>query len=283
MIRETPGVVLALLRAAGADVPAHIEAAGASGAFSVALDDFSADDVVVLRDRQGAIERVVVVEVQRSRSEDKLFTLPIYQAIARRRHRAPCEVLVVALDEGFASSLRRPIPLGGGSVFVATVVGVAELRAAPERIGRVSAEVAFLRALVLGREDASVVLEAARTFDALPPERAMLYFDLIVEALPDALRRDVERDLMQQQGYQPKSEFLRSFMEKRHAEGREEGREEGRARLRAVVRSVLVSRGVTMTAADVERLDACTDLDVLTTWVERAISATTAADVFDRG
>ncbi|MBX3187499.1 MAG: hypothetical protein KF819_10815 [Labilithrix sp.] len=294
VIREAPAIVLALLRAAGVDVPAGLEATGASGSFSIALDDFNADGAVVLRDERGAVERVVVVEVQRARSDDKRFTLPVYQAIARRRHRAPCEVLVLALDDGFANLLRHPIPLGGGSFFVATVVGRAELRALPQRVARVGPEMAFLRALVLGPEDASVVLEALGTFDDLPQERAMLYFDQILEALPDALRRDVERELMQQQGYEPKSEFLRNFIERRREEGHveghvkgleqglEQGREEGRDRLRSAIRSVLGAREIAMTAAHEQKLVACSDLDVLASWVERAARATSAADVFDR-
>ncbi|MBX3192807.1 MAG: hypothetical protein KF819_37835 [Labilithrix sp.] len=283
MIREAPAVVVALLRAAGIDVPAHVEATGTNAAFSIAVDDFNADDAVVLRTPTGETERVVVVEVQRAWSDEKLLTLPIYQAIARRRHKAPCEVLVLALDDDFADALRRPIPLGGGSFFAATVVGRAELRLMPERIARVSPQVAFLRALVLGAEDPAIVLDAVKSFDELPPERAVLYFDLISEALPKAIRLSVEK-LMLHQGYQPRSAFVKELMEQWRAEGRREGREEGREEacpvVRNAIRALLRSRHIVITADHEQALEACTDLGVLATWAERAATASSARDVF---
>ncbi|MBX3188980.1 MAG: hypothetical protein KF819_18310 [Labilithrix sp.] len=275
MIREAPSIVVALLRAAGVDVPADVEAAGASAAFSIAVDDFNADDAVVLRNERGEIERVIVLEVQRAWSDEKLLTLPIYQAIARRRHKAPCEVLVLALDDDFADALKRPIPLGGGSFFAAAVVGRDELRRIPELIAHVSPEVAFLRALVLGNEDPAIIVDAVKSFDELPPERAVLYFDLISEAFPKASRLAMEK-LMLHQGYQPKSEIVRSLLEK----GREEGREEGRALARTAIRAILRARRIVMTAADDRALEACSDLDVLARWTERAATAESAGEVF---
>jgi hypothetical protein len=65
-------------------------------------------------------------------------------------------------------------------------------------------------------------------------------------------------------------------------EGIEEGREEGRAGLRAAIRAVLRSRQITMTEADESTLQACTDLNVLASWAERAADAESARDVFDR-
>ncbi|MBX3192809.1 MAG: hypothetical protein KF819_37845 [Labilithrix sp.] len=287
MIREAPAVVVALLRAAGVDLPADLEASGASAAFSIAVDDFNADDAVVLRSAAGETERVVVVEVQRAWSDEKLLTLPIYQAIARRRHKAPCEVLVLALDDDFANALRRPIPLGGGSFFTATVVGRAELRAMPRRIASVSPEVAFLRALVLGGEDPAVVVDAVKSFDELPPERAVLYFDLISEAFPKAIRLSVEK-LMLHQGYQPRSAFVKELLEKGREEGREEGREQGREQgreeacpvVRNAIRALLRSRHIVTTADHEQALEACTDLGLLATWAERATTASSARDVF---
>lgn len=287
-LRATPALVLSVLRTARADVPDDVVATEISASFSPIIDDLHVDDAVALRDTSGALERVVLVDVQISRVDDKLFTLPVYQALARRRHRAPCEVVVLALSERVARRLRAPIALGGGSVFRATVVGKAELAALDPQTTAMPAEMTLLRTLVVNRDRPQEILDALTAFDDMPEQIGMLYSDLTVRALSHAVRRAVER-LMQQQGYQPKSRLLRNILERGREEGREQGREEGReegreqglAVVRATIRTVLGGRGVALGADHEARLSACRDPDVLVKWATRAATAADPADVFE--
>ena len=64
-------------------------------------------------------------------------------------------------------------------------------------------------------------------------------------------------------------------------EVREEGREEGRVEDRAkITLRILELRGIPVPDAVRERVQACTDLENLTVWSERAVHATTADDLF---
>jgi hypothetical protein len=62
---------------------------------------------------------------------------------------------------------------------------------------------------------------------------------------------------------------------------REEGREQGRAEARAeMVLRVLEWRGISVPDTIRERVEACTDLDQLETWAQRAVHATEATELF---
>jgi hypothetical protein len=273
MIRGKPDLALVLLRAAGADAPPRALAAGVGEALSPVIEDYRPDCIVELRDERAVLERVVVVEVQRRRDRKKLFALPVYQALARARHKVPCDVLVIAPSPPVADWLRRPVALGSGSLFRATVVGSEELwlRSEPE-----GAEVAFLRALAHGGTEPALVLTAARLLDRLTDSRALLYFDVILRALPDATRRMVEV-LMQNEELEFESPYLRGLLARGRAEGRATGRAEG---LRIALRGVLASRGITLEREDEARLAAKDDLHMLEAWIRCACVATTAREVF---
>ncbi|AJE85376.1 hypothetical protein SLNWT_5000 [Streptomyces albus] len=64
-------------------------------------------------------------------------------------------------------------------------------------------------------------------------------------------------------------------------EGRQEGRQEGRASAKAEdVLKVLDARGITLTDAHRQHLTTCQDLDLLDTWFDRSLVATTAQEIF---
>ncbi|MBD0842746.1 hypothetical protein [Streptomyces sp. TRM68416] len=68
--------------------------------------------------------------------------------------------------------------------------------------------------------------------------------------------------------------FFRSETSQRlRAEGRAEGRAED-------VLLILDTRGIEVPDAARERIASCTDLDELRTWLTRAVTATTADDLF---
>ena len=110
------------------------------------------------------------------------------------------------------------------------------------------------------------VLEAPEALQNPVPVRALYEADVAHEV---ALR-----NLLQRQGYES-LEALRS-------ESAEEGRVEGQlATARASLRRVLAKRGLAATVEQELRIDACEELAVLERWLDGAIVATSAAEVFD--
>jgi hypothetical protein len=86
-----------------------------------------------------------------------------------------------------------------------------------------------------------------------------------VEALydRDAAHEATLANLLQRRGYRD--------LEAVREEGREEGREAGRVEaLRDAVRSLLTTRGVTIDAAELARIEACDDVERLKRWLVRA-------------
>ncbi len=299
MIRDKPSFVLALAEAAGAALPDGATATSLGEAVAP-VRDYLPDAAVAIHDGRGALDRVVIVEVQLRRREDKAFSLPVYQALARARHPAPCEVLVVTPALTVATWLATPIELGGGSLFRALVVGPDELLrldAARRRATGssrdaqpdVAVEIAFLRAVAHGRHDLQLVTSAGLLFDAkLPDDRAALYFDVILDVLPISKRRALE-SFMEKERLKFRSEFMRNLVKeglekglekglaKGHARGLEEGRVEG---LRGALRAILDAREIQLSTAQTRQLERCEDPAVLDAWVQRAARATTADDVF---
>ncbi|WP_225078001.1 MULTISPECIES: hypothetical protein [unclassified Streptomyces] len=120
------------------------------------------------------------------------------------------------------------------------------------------------------------------------------------EALPNLHRRDPDKDLLtddentagilielteQGLGKTPAADLWRhlmaadlSFFQSQTAQNlRAEGRAEGRAE---DVLLVLERRGVEISEEDRERIVGCADLDTLSIWFARAITATSTAELF---
>ena len=84
--------------------------------------------------------------------------------------------------------------------------------------------------------------------------------------------------------------FLESIGEKRGraeglAEGKAEGLAEGKAEgavgsTREALRTVLSERGLSLSKADRERIEKCTDVEQLSAWLRRAVTADSVSEVF---
>ncbi|MGW2316298.1 hypothetical protein [Streptomyces sp. NPDC001680] len=76
---------------------------------------------------------------------------------------------------------------------------------------------------------------------------------------------------------QVRAEGREQGREQAREEGRAEGRIEGR---REMILRILEWRGIPVTDGARERVAACTDLDQLEVWAQRAVHATDAAGLF---
>ncbi|MGQ0573274.1 MAG: hypothetical protein ACT4RN_03605 [Pseudonocardia sp.] len=110
------------------------------------------------------------------------------------------------------------------------------------------------------------VLPAA--FASVGPERASLYYDIVLAALPAAAQRYLEV-LVRTGTYEYQSDFARRYFS--------QGKAEGEAR---AVLAVLAARKIDVPEDAHRRISECTDLDQLDTWVRRAVTATTIDELF---
>jgi hypothetical protein len=196
----------------------------------------------------------------------------------------------VTADPDTARWASEAIELGVGVAWRALVVGpegIPVLTNVAQAIRE--PHLAVLSLMAHGRDDdvatAVAVATAAATGAAgLPEPLRVLCFALIESSLGDAARKSFA---MLPQGQRFFSENQRRLFAEGRAEGIAEGEAKGRAEgraegLRAAVVAALRTRSVQLGEAGRARLDACSDVDALTRWLTRAVTAATAAEIFDQ-
>lgn len=239
--------------------------------------EYRADTVVVLTAAQAPV-LAVIVEIQLNRDPAKRWTWPIYLAGLRGRLRCPAVLLVVCLDPTVARWCAIPIELGPGATLAPLVLGpqLVPVVTDPAHAAR-APELAVLSAIAHGGDPArGLVLDALLgAFAAVAPDRAALYCDIVLAALPAAAGRYLEALVTATYEYQ--SEFARGYVAEGRAEGEAAGRAEGEAR---AVLAVLEARGVDVADEVRARITGCSDLDQLDAWVRRAATAASAQDLF---
>lgn len=105
----------------------------------------------------------------------------------------------------------------------------------------------------------------------------MLLNDVPVEVLWDEASADAAtfRNLLQRKGY--------ADLDAVRAEGRDEGREEGRRSMaKETLRELLARREIALSAADEARIAACSSVETLRRWIDRAIDGQTADQIWAR-
>lgn len=277
MFRYRPTLAAELLTdALGINLPVYEQARLESGEFTdVTPTEYRADSVVVLATGDTPV-LAVVVEAQLGRDRDKRWTWPVYLATLRARLCCSTVLLVVCVDATTAAWCGAPIDLGHpGWVLSPLVLG-------PDRVPLVTdadqasraPELAVLSAMAhRAHPDRNKVLHALLSaLAAVDPERATLYSDVVLAALPAAARRYLEA-LMTTRTYEYQSDFVRRYV----FQGRAEGRAEGEAK---AVLAVLDARGIDIPDDARARITECSDLDQLDIWVRRAATARSINDLF---
>jgi hypothetical protein len=139
-------------------------------------------------------------------------------------------------------------------------------------------ELAMLSALSHGggSERENVLKAFLVALGEVDPDFGVLYYDLVFDALPMAARRDLE-ELMATGTYEYQSGFARRYFSQGEAKGEAMGEARGRS---ADVLTVLDVRGVAVPDDVRARILACTDQQVLGTWLRRAVTADSIDDIF---
>jgi hypothetical protein len=226
-----------------------------------------ADAVIKLTDGDDRPVFAIVVEVQMGRDPDKAWSWPMYVTNLRARLRCPVILLVVCADSGTAAWAATPIELGPGWVVTPWVVGPDQVPVLtePDR-ARQSPQLAVLSALAHGGDpDRTQVLDALlAAYAVVDRDRAGLYHDLMLVTLPAAALQYLEAQ-MAIGTYEYQSDFARGYFSRGEAD--------------AVLR-VLAARGIDIPDDIRLRINECTDLEQLRTWVTRAATATSVHDLF---
>ena len=269
VLREQPALVPTLLRdVLGVPLPPFATAELGDAGFTQAMPaELRADLVVHLRGEgpERAPVMAVVVEVQRARDDDKLWSWPLYLAALHARSRCPSCLIVIATDDATARWAARPIMTWQpGSPFVPLVLG-------PEQFPRVELEqahdqpwMAILSALVHGNRPGgtATTLAAFEAMSVLPEPQARVCYDLLRSSLNEAARRALEEE-MDPGKYRFKSDHAKLHFGEGWKQGQEEGRQEGRSEAARELVLTLADRYGAVTSELRARVEACGDPDQL--------------------
>ena len=228
---------------------------------------------------------VVVIEAQTSSDKHGTrFRWPYYAAFLFTKYRRPVVFAVVTNDAAIARSARVPIEIGPPqwpwmsarpTVFGPDTEPVITEVAVAER----DIDAAIFSALVHSRsEQINVILEALHVaLSSVDPKTIAGLVDFIESGLGDTAARTKWRQLMKTSRFPYVSEVRAEAYEK----GYEEACDERHAREAKLVEQVLDKRGITMMATDRERIISCRDEASIDAWLDRMITVTTIAELFD--
>jgi hypothetical protein len=244
----------------------------------VAPTAYYADAVAILRDRANRPVTGVIVEVQLRTDKDKLLSWPVYVSTLRAKLACAAVLLVIAPNPAVAAWARQPIELGHPGFRLTPVV--IEFDDVPWVRDRAAAlrlpELAMLS--VMAHPELEIAEVAIEAISGLPEDRRRLYLDIILMALPEAIRRILEARM---QGYEYQSNFARTYYGQGREEGRQEGQQDGlRAAVVALARAKLgeLSDGDLAAIKDVSDLHALTELVASLGQARSARKARTALD-----
>lgn len=241
---------------------------GSNDASNVVPDEFKADMVTVIRDRRtGAPLVLVIIEPQGREDKAKRFSWPSYIANLRAAHECETAVLIVVCwDATEADKCRKAIPLGHpGLVLFPIVIGPrdgANLGGDPWLTVLSGSMGAIDLDAEAGRR---AVLDAIRdTRSNIPVTRTLTA--IILGVASDAARTELEAMMVTK-------EYKNDFFDRAEAQG------EARGKGKALVK-VLRSRNIELTPEQDELIASCLDSVQFDAWLDRALTATSADDVF---
>jgi Pyruvate/2-oxoacid:ferredoxin oxidoreductase gamma subunit len=134
-----------------------------------------------------------------------------------------------------------------------------------------SPELAVFSAIAHGSDPhGSDVLHALLTaIRGIDPARATQYADVVLALLQGAAKHEWE-DLLKTGTYEYQSDFARRYV----AEGKAEG-------LAEAILDVLAARGFEVPSDMRARIEVCTDVAQLGTWIKQAVTCGSVRDLFD--
>ncbi|MEV5574073.1 hypothetical protein AB0L06_28890 [Spirillospora sp. NPDC052269] len=224
--------------------------------------------------------RAIVHEVQRSAGRKDLerisYSWPEYVTSIRRRFQCPTTIMALCPTSSIAQRVRAPMKTGhpGFDLKVLAytphdlkpIVDPAQAKECPEWV--------LLSAPAHADEGGPPVLEAmAAALQVTNEDFRGQYYDYVLGHLSEAARRTLEA-IMKTDAYKPQSDWGRQIW----SEGEATGEAKGKA---TALLAVLRSRGIEVPTAAADRINACTDLDVLDGWLRKVAFVGNAEALFD--
>ncbi|MCZ4514414.1 hypothetical protein O3Q52_41055 [Streptomyces sp. ActVer] len=234
-----------------------------------------ADSVVRVNTKDG--DFLLVLESQGKKDERKRGSWPYYLSYLYEKYR--CEPVLVVMTQssstarwaaqpirfglpGWSSLVVRPMVLGPDNVPVIT----------DEKEAAQDVSLAVLSAITHGGgpRAAAILGPLAAALETVDPAIAALLVQLVTSGLGDSQAKEIWRDLMAPVNYF----FRHPVAEQVRHETRVEDHVE-------MTLKILELRGLQVTDSVRVRVRACSDLDQLKTWSERAVHVADAMDLFD--
>jgi hypothetical protein len=275
LVREHPEIAAELVRGTpGVKLPARLGVSLAPTDMSAVVPvQYLADIVVLITDAAtGKPVLAVIIEPQLRSSKTKRYSWPVYLTTARRVSKCPQALLVVLCpDPAEARKCRTPIRTGHPGFDLVPIV--IDSSAPPGAAGGGPYLTVF--AASMGGIDMASEPGARRVLDAMASPGVtdadrLRMITIMLRLADDAARQRLEAMMKT-------SEYEKTFIERIHDEGIAEGKAEGKAE--AVLR-LLDARGVALSPEQRQRVTSSTDPAQQDLWFDRAITASTAAEVF---
>ncbi|MBT2418587.1 hypothetical protein J7F01_19450 [Streptomyces sp. ISL-22] len=223
---------------------------------------------------------LLVVESQGKRDDDKRSSWAYYLSYLYVKYRWEPVLIVLTQSKSTARWAAQPIRLGLPGWHSLTV---RPLVLGPENVPLIADEAEAKRDVFLaafsamthgkGRGAAAILKPLAAALATTDTDSAGMLAQFVESCLVDAQARQIWKELMMPVNYF----FRHEVAEKVREEGREEGIEQERV---SMILRILDWRGIPVPDAVRDRVKACSDLDQLEVWAERAVHATIVEDLF---
>jgi hypothetical protein len=283
LVRQHPQIAVDLIKGIpGIKLPGQAAASLAPTDMSAVVPvQYLADMVVLISDAAtGKPTLAVIIEPQLRDSETKRYSWPVYVTTARRIAKCPAAILVVICPApAEAAKCRRLIRTGHPGFDLAPIV--VDSGAPP---GRGGGPYLTMFAASMGGIDMASEPGAHQVLDALASaevnESDRLRMTAIILRLAGATARQKLEAMMKT------SEYEKTFVELIHdqgiAEGKAAGIAEGKAEGKAEdVLKLLDARHLAPSEKQRQQVTSCTDAAQLDLWFDRAITASSAVEVFE--
>jgi hypothetical protein len=279
LFRDRPVLAVEILRdLVGVEVPVDCPVRLEANDFNDRPSkDFQPDTVITVGTPQ-APAHGIVVEIQQEKSHAKRRQLPRYAAALWLLLQCPVTVLCVCTDPEAAGWYAEPTDTDlPGYVFRPAVLAPGDIPVITDRdTAARQPELAVLGVMVHGR-NRQVLETFMAALELMKDDHSPKYYEHACSMAAPAARRILE-EIMASTTWPVHSRFAREHFGRGKEEGKAEGKAEGEAE--SVLR-VLAVRGVEVPDDVRARIRACSDLRQLEVWLERAVSADCAADLFD--
>ncbi|MBB5117499.1 hypothetical protein AF335_03025 [Streptomyces eurocidicus] len=235
------------------------------------------DSVLRIEPPDGSGGLLLAIEAQGRRDGDKAVSWAYYLAYLKAKYDCPALLLVVCQDKATADWAAGPFDLGPDGW---TALSVHPLVLGPGNVPPIidpeeaaqDLAMATFSAMTHGRsQDAPAILDAlARALGTADKESVAYYSELLEIGLGESPARKTWRNLMIRTYFPGRGTLIEETLL--------EGEAKGSAQM---VLRVLEKRGILVPAETRERITSCTDLHTLERWMDRALTVSTADELFE--